>query len=172
LALQWCKTVVNGYNWVRPSPNPVRVTVSGGCPPALHGRRGVTNPGLGSWFEMAPDHPAGGLVCEYRSASFGTPGSPDLLGHRTLRAAEAVQVASSADQASTTRHFGAVTCTAQGAPDYLIALRFRGRADTDLWYEAAGCGRLTNGRLLAFPGGLTLPEPATSPVPGSAAPLP
>ena len=126
--------------WTGSATSPVRITVSGGCPASLGNHNGVSNGGLGFWFEMVPRNPTRAMVCDY------PPAPPPPMSQATLTGPEAERLSAAADSSSTYRPHNN-GCAWSGGNITVVAFSYQGRSDVDLWFEPGDCGLLTNGRL-------------------------
>lgn len=135
---------------VRSSPgaHPVRVTISGGCPPSDKGVTGVTNPGARLTRRLLPaGKPTGGLRCRYD----GLNGHPwQLVAARRLTAGQARQKARSLARIPLSHPDGAVVnCPMDDGSAEVLVLVYPGRPDVDLWIKLNGCGGTSNGSIIA-----------------------
>jgi hypothetical protein len=131
-----------------PSAHPVRVTVTGGCPPADQGVTGVANAGAGLTRRLLPPgQPTAGLRCRYD----GLNGHPwHLVAVRRLTAPAARQAAEAMARLRLSRTDGGVeNCPADDGSAAVLALAYPGRPDVDLWIMLNGCGGVSNGYITA-----------------------
>ncbi len=127
-----------------PGTHPVRVTVTGGCPPSDQGVTGVTNPGAGlTRALLPPGPPTAGLRCRYD----GLNGHPWHLVSATRLAAAAARRAARSMTATPLSHTdgGVVSCPFDDGSAEVLVLAYPGRPDIDLWVKLNGCGGVSNG---------------------------
>lgn len=131
-----------------PGAHPIRVTLTGGCPPTDAGVTGVANPDAGlSQRLLPPGQPATGLRCRYD----GLNGHPwHLVNARRLSAPAARQAARPMARLPLSHtDGGVVNCPADDGSAEVLALAYPGRPDVDLWVKLNGCGGVSNGRITA-----------------------
>jgi hypothetical protein len=131
-----------------PGAHPVRVTVTGGCPPTDQGITGVSNPGAALTQRLLPaGRPAAGLRCRYD----GLNGHPwQLVTAIRLGAQEARRAARSMARIPLSHPDGAVVhCPMDDGSAEVLALAYPGRPDVDLWIKLNGCRGVSNGYITA-----------------------
>jgi hypothetical protein len=143
--------------WHDPTPLPdttrgrrLRVTLAGGCPGSDAHRVGVTNSGSDLARELLPaGPPSAALVCRYGGLNehprFG------LLGQRRLDARSAARLTAAIRRVDLSHSDGAVIagCPMDDASAIVLAVRYPGRPDVDLWYYDTGCRTVANGLIRA-----------------------
>jgi len=141
--------------WLDPQPiasspgaHPVRVTVSGACPPSDRGVTGVANPGAKLTGRLLPPgRPTAGLRCQYD----GLNGHPwHLVATVRLTAAQARRAARSMARLPLSHTDGGIpgSCPFDDLSYEVLALAYRGRPDVDLWVKLNGCGGVSNGYII------------------------
>lgn len=146
--------------WLDPTPmtdaaegQRLRVDVEGPCPPSVFGFVGVTNSGSDLTSQLLPGgQPTAGLVCEYSGAQdnderVAGPSHTGLLHTQwALHADQARRIASAVNHLSLSHADGAsYGCPAGMGSATLIAFRYPGRNDVDLWLSPTGCTWIANG---------------------------
>lgn len=127
----------------------MHVGVDGACPPSSRGFVGVNNPGSDLRKALVPAaSPSGGRLCRYEGANgrrqFG------LLADERLSGDQARRFATAARGLRLSHPDGAQTsCPSDDGAVAVVALRFPGAPDVDLWVPLGGCAYVSNGQIVA-----------------------
>ena len=142
--------------WLDPTPvrdtasgRRLRVTVDGGCPPSDQGVVSVSNPGQRDLdTALVPDAtPTAALVCTY----LGLNGQRFALQRsQTLDTDTASLLAATVANVPLSHPTGGVSsCPSDDGSAAVVAFRYPGRPDVDLWFPLGGCGATANGHIVA-----------------------
>lgn len=133
--------------------NPLRVTISGGCPSTVAGFDDVENPDPSLKARLLPDAtPTAGLICLYGPLMGPAPGRPPRVVH--LSEADAGKLAAAMSAVRTGSPCPgpqncAIVCPNDNESFDIIVFAYDGRPDADVWYHASGCRDLENGHISA-----------------------
>lgn len=120
----------------------LRVTVADGCPAQLGSATDVSNPDPQLRGRLVPPgQPTAGLLCRYQRRLIASIPLNQAQARRLATAAAAMQLGSSGTEMT--------SCPAGFFVHVIIALRYPGRPDADLWYYPSGCQYVDNGYVIA-----------------------
>jgi hypothetical protein len=120
----------------------LRVTAANGCPAQLGSATDVSNPDPQLRGRLVPSgQPTGGILCRYQRTLIASIPLDLAQARRLAAAAAAIQLGSSGTEMT--------SCPAGFFFYIIIALRYPGRPDADLWYYPSGCQYVDNGYVSA-----------------------
>ena len=156
--------------WLDPRPykdsqpgRRLRVDVVKGCPHSDGDVVGVTNSGTDLRAALVPSRiPKAGLICRYNGANSHA-ASLTLARRTRLTGPMAVTLALAARRLQLSHPDGQVIYCPDGDDEFtIIALRYPGRADVDLWYARTGCASVANGFITSTNSGAMYDAVATA----------
>ncbi|MGZ3318582.1 MAG: hypothetical protein ACXU95_14940, partial [Isosphaeraceae bacterium] len=129
--------------------HPIRVTLARGCPSAIAGFDGVSNPdSRGLDHILVPEKPMRGLICRFAPVLASGKGGA-VSNSVQLAQGDARQLAHVLDQISPYHLSGPINCPS--SPEQLfdvIVFGYAGKPDVDVWFAGTGCVYVENGFLV------------------------